>query len=149
MLETNMLILVTDEMILFLDDHMNQLGFTKPSDINPCITYVTCFTQALNQGFLLACQASPKEDSYAFCYQGSNRPNRSSWLMRCNINLAARKVNIDNHNAASILFQSENVHSVLEYAPNQMIVHVSPTELLTVIDWKVVNVLQDSAPGNN
>ena len=44
MLETNKLILVTDEMILFLNDKMEQLGFTKPEDINPCITYVTCFT---------------------------------------------------------------------------------------------------------
>ena len=44
LLETNKLILITDEMILFLNDKMEQLGFTKPEDINPCITYVTCFT---------------------------------------------------------------------------------------------------------
>ena len=55
MLEGNTIIVVADEMILFLDAKMEELSLIKPDQIDPCINYVTCFTQDISSGFLLAC----------------------------------------------------------------------------------------------
>ena len=60
MLERNILLLATDEMILFMNDKLEQLKFIKPDQLDPCVNYVTCFTQDLGSGFLLACQAVPE-----------------------------------------------------------------------------------------
>ena len=149
LLEGNLVLIVTDEMIIFLNEKLQELNFIKPEEIDECISYVTCFTQDIASGFLFACQATPETSKYAYYYEGSNRENRSAWMLRCNINIHQRTITYPDLQSNSIYLINENIHSVLEYAINKMIVHVAPTDILTVHNWQVVHILQDSAPGNN
>ena len=38
---------------------------------------------------------------------------------------------------------------MFEYAPNQMVAHVSPTDLLVIIDWEVTAYIHDQQTGNH
>ena len=44
--------------------------------------------------------------------------------------------------------KDEHVHSVLEFAPNFMIIHVAPTDLLIAKDWRVIGVIKETESEN-
>ena len=48
----------------------------------------------------------------------------------------------------SLFLHFEVVKSVLEFAPDKLLVHVYPRDLLVVHDWTVTRRILDAAPGN-
>ena len=46
------------------------------------------------------------------------------------------------------MLDKEYVRALLVYAHNQMLVHVEPTDLLIVSDWKVTQLIKDPDSGN-
>ena len=44
--------------------------------------------------------------------------------------------------------QEKMIDYAFEYAPDKMIVHTRPTDLLVVHNWKIVGLIRDDKPGN-
>ena len=70
-------------------------------------------------------------------------PNDSFWVMKCKLNQNSRSIKNDDKQSESILLKREYVDSLLEYAPNHLIVTIKPKDLLIVVNWKVTHLIVD------
>ena len=145
---------VLRNLIIFLDETLKEIQdkFLIPKDIDSHIYYITCCTSDLetsNQsGYLFAFFVRPSQKQYHSLYEGKNCPDFTSWLMRCSLNQQNLSIGCDNKKENSLLIDQEYVASILEYAQNQIIVHVKPTDLLIVNCWKVTQLIKDPDSGN-
>ena len=47
-----------------------------------------------------------------------------------------------------IVIKKELVSQILEYAPNKLLLHLQPKDLMLVEDWKATKIIKDPRSGN-
>ena len=126
--------------ILFLDENMELI---KSIDIEKVIDnsleHFNSFVRSYTDGFLMSCVLSSNHISqklYKNEYIGNTRSNINCAIIRCQITQKdSRNLQINDLPQNSCLLKNEQVRSLFEYAPNQLIAHISPTDLLIIINW--------------
>ena len=61
--------------------------------------------------------------------------------MRCMLNREDRSIKSLNKSTNSMLLKNEIVRRVIEYDTDQMLLHIDPTDLLIVKDWKYTRLI--------
>ena len=83
----------------------------------------------------MACEATPNKSQYKFTHTGSNMPENTTFVSRVKMNSDDLQLELVTSNDEGLLLKKELVTSVLEYAANKMIMHISPSDLLLTNNW--------------
>ena len=103
-----------------------------------------------DHGYLIALQvkADIQSNCYVSIYNGVNKQDTVSLLLRCEIDINQDSMlNAEPQNNA-ILLKNERVNTALEYAEKKLICAVADVELLIIVDWKNIQTLKDPQLNN-
>ena len=75
-------------------------------------------------------------------------PGYNSWLSKSFYDEKSKQLTLRDPDHNSLWIKNNEVRSILEFMKDRLLIHVSPTDLLIAIDWKVVQRIIDSDKGN-
>ena len=103
-----------------------------------------------DHGYLIALEVKSDipSDCYVSVYNGVNKPDTISLLLRCEIDIEKDSMIDADPRKNAILLKNERVNSVLEYAEKKLICAVADIELLIIDDWKNIQTLKDPQINN-
>ena len=121
--------------------------------LNSGLEHLNCFVRDFSAGFLLSAVLCPDQAQYGKYtnqYVGSTRTDINVAIIRCSYTAKdAGALLCTSVPKNSCLFRNEQVRSIFEYAPNNLIAHISPTDLVILVNWQVMQLIQDPQSGNH
>ena len=115
----NLVLLIFDEAIMYLDTDLNYLTQLRSAHFDPSFIYFSCISPDLDskddKGFLLCGQVeSGKWDN---TYTGWTEKNDKALLIRTRLN--SKKLEKTSIRTDSILLKKEDLYGILEYSHNK------------------------------
>ena len=148
---TSKICVVFDETITFLDEALNVLKNMEHTDIDDDINWMNCFvsdnTINHNNNYIMACEASPDASKYKSAYTGGNSLENTTFVARCTMNSDDLTIELGTNDNAMLL-KKELVTSVLEFAPNKLVMCINDKDLLIANNWQVAQIIKDPRIGN-
>ena len=71
-----------------------------------------------------------------------------SLLMRYKLDFSSKSLVCEDKMNNSIKLHNYYVNTILEYAQDELLAHVYPTDLLLIKDWKEIHLIKDEIAGN-
>ena len=154
-IEKDYILLVTCFRYLIYNEELELIHVGKHSEFEPQAKRLLSFSQG-QTGYLLgfdlnSTTAAEKKIKNTHVYRNErNYEGENSWVVRCTFEEVKFKfecTDVDKRKK-SLLLKDEVIYTILEYAPDKMIVSLKLTNLLIVNKWEPLKMIAKNSMGN-
>ena len=136
--------------LVLLDEKLQKIRDFKLKELDESIVFVPSYGQDKDNpdGYLLGCGVKRGTQKSKNFYEGSRNEKSATWLVKACLNNQNHEIQLIDPALNSLFLDKEEVHGILEYAANKIILFAFPKDLLIVHDYQVVKRIQESNVGN-